>query len=195
MAWITLSAHGKVCCKKVMTLLHQLKSNASGQPRPALKSAAVLAGVIFALDQAVKLLVQGFMAVHEVRSVIPGFFNLVHIHNRGAAFGLLNRSDISWQTPFFIAVTLLTILIIVYLIATTPRQDRLFLFGLSGILSGALGNLVDRIRMGYVIDYLDFFIGPYHWPAFNVADTAISLGAIALLISFYRKERHEPRAH
>ncbi len=154
-----------------------------------------MAGVIFVLDQAVKLLIQNALAVHEVRSVIPGFFNLIHIHNRGAAFGLLNRTDISWQTPFFIAVTLLTVLIIIYLIATTPRQDRFFIFGLSAILSGALGNLVDRVRLGHVIDYLDFFIGPYHWPAFNVADTAISLGAIALIISFYRKERHESRAH
>ena len=178
-----------------MTLIQQFKSNASGQPKAALKSAAVMAGVIFVLDQAVKILIQNALAVHEVRSVIPGFFNLIHIHNRGAAFGLFNRADISWQTPFFIAVTLLTVLIIMYLITTTPRQDRFFIFGLSAILSGALGNLVDRIRLGHVIDYLDFFIGPYHWPAFNVADTAITLGAIALIISFYRKERHESRAH
>lgn len=165
------------------------------QKRADLKAPALLACIIVILDQATKLLIQHALSVHEVRSILPGFFNLVHIHNRGAAFGLLNSTDINWQTPFFIVVTLLTVLVIIFLILTTPRKDRFFIFGLSAILSGALGNLVDRVRLGYVIDYLDFFVGPYHWPAFNIADMAISLGAMALIISFYRKERHESRSH
>ena len=150
-----------------------------------------LGAAIFFLDQLTKLLIQASIPLYESRPIIPGFFDLVHIHNRGAAFGFLNRADIQWQTYFFIAVSALAVVLIFQLLRTVDRQDRVLFTGLGCILGGALGNLLDRIRVGHVIDFLDFYVGSLHWPAFNVADIAISIGGLCLLISFYRrKKRH-----
>ena len=150
-----------------------------------------LGAAIFLLDQLTKALIQASIPLYESRSIIPGFFDLVHIHNRGAAFGFLTRADIQWQTYFFIAVSALAVVLIFQLLRTVDRHDRVLFTGLGCILGGALGNLVDRIRVGHVIDFLDFYVGTLHWPAFNVADIAISIGGLCLLISFYRrKKRH-----
>lgn len=156
----------------------------------ALKTALFTAGIVLILDQLVKFLVQAKFTVWSKQVVIPGLFNLVHVLNKGAAFGILNQEDIHWQTYFFIAVSLVAILVILYLLYSVQDRDKFFVFGLGAILGGALGNLVDRIRLGVVIDYLDFYLGSYHWPAFNIADTAISLGAIAVIISFIKREKN-----
>ncbi len=147
-----------------------------------------IASIVLLLDQLVKLLIENNFSVWSKHVVIPGFFNLVYVLNKGAAFGILNQEDINWQTNFFIAVSLVAILVIVYLLYSVKQRDNLFLFGLGAIWGGALGNLIDRIRLGMVIDYLDFYIGSFHWPAFNIADTAISLGAISIIISFIQRE-------
>ncbi|ACV68405.1 signal peptidase II [Desulfohalobium retbaense] len=150
-----------------------------------------LGAAILALDQLTKLLIQSSIPLYESRTVIPGFFDLVHIHNRGAAFGFLNRADIEWQTYFFIAVSALAVVLIFQLLRTVDRRDMVLFTGLGCILGGALGNLVDRIRVGHVIDFLDIYIGSAHWPAFNIADIGISIGGICILVSFYRrKKRH-----
>lgn len=151
--------------------------------------AALWATGMIALDQATKLWVSSSMEVWTGHPVIPGFFNLVHVLNRGAAFGFLNDGGIAWQRPFFVGVGLAATAVILYLLRTGYARDRLSATALGLILGGALGNLVDRVRMGLVVDFLDFFVGRWHWPAFNVADMGISIGVTALLVSFYIGER------
>lgn len=152
-----------------------------------------LAALILALDQITKAAVAASIPLWSSETVIPGFFNLVHIVNKGSAFGFLNRTDIQWQRPFFIVASLAAIGIILKLLATTPRGKVVAFTGLGLILGGALGNLIDRILTGNVVDFLDFYYGSYHWPAFNVADIGISMGALALIFSFYRSASHASR--
>lgn len=154
------------------------------------KVAAVLSMCILVLDQASKLWVQQAIPLWDSVQVIPGLFNLVHVLNKGAAFGFLADLDGNMQTYFFIGVTGLAIVLIFHLLRTVDRHDPYLFAALGLILGGALGNLADRIRLGMVIDFLDFYVGSHHWPAFNVADMAISTGAILLLISFYKKKRY-----
>ncbi|MBT8764055.1 signal peptidase II [Desulfohalobiaceae bacterium Ax17] len=149
-----------------------------------------LGSLVLILDQITKLWVQNNIPLWSGTTIIPGFFNLVHVLNKGAAFGFLNRADLTWQTYFFIAVSALAIVLIFHLVRTVDRNDQFLFTGLGLILGGALGNMVDRIRLGQVIDFLDFYLGTHHWPAFNVADIAISLGSLALLISFYKRKKN-----
>lgn len=148
-----------------------------------------LAALVFFLDQAVKLLVLHYMGPAQVVSVIPGFFDLVNVRNRGAAFGFLNRSDIAWQFWLFLAATIIAVWAIAVL-ARQSRNDKLLLVGLGLILGGALGNLLDRIRYRAVVDYLDFYLGNWHWPAFNVADMGICIGVfLACLAAWLRRPK------
>ena len=157
--------------------------------RRSYQIAAPLAAGIVIIDQLAKLWVQDHLVLFTTHPVIPGFFNLVHVLNRGAAFGFLNRSDIQWQTYFFFAATALAVMIIFHLLRMARDDDKLLIVGLSCILGGAVGNLIDRIRTGEVVDFLDFYWKNYHWPAFNVADIAIFLGSLGLLVAFYRFRR------
>ena len=161
--------------------------------RLSYKLAGSIALAVILLDQATKLWIQHHMVLYTSRPVAPGFFNLVHVLNRGAAFGFLNRSDIQWQTYFFFAATALAVLIIFHLLRMARNDDKLLITGLGGILGGAIGNLIDRIRTGEVVDFLDFYWKNYHWPAFNVADIAIFLGSLGLLVAFYRMRRPSSR--
>ncbi|MCM0754455.1 signal peptidase II [Desulfovibrio aminophilus] len=145
-------------------------------------------------DLITKAVVQAKLELWESRTVIPGFLDLVHVTNKGAAFGFLNRVDITWQTAFLVAVTLLAVGVMVHLLRQASDQETFLVAGLGLILGGALGNLVDRLRYGEVVDFLDFYVGDWHWPAFNVADIAITLGAFCLLISLYRKKPHASRS-
>ena len=108
--------------------------------------------------------------------VIDGLFNMVNIRNRGAAFGMLNRSDIDWQVWLFSAATILATVVILALIRKSGQAPLLW-SGFSLILGGAYGNLIDRLKEHAVTDFLDFYWGDLHWPAFNVADIAICVGA------------------
>jgi signal peptidase II len=151
---------------------------------------AAVAAVVLVLDQLSKVWIQQAIPVWEKGfTVIPGFFDIVHILNRGAAFGFLNRHDIDWQRPFFVFVSILAMGLIAFMARSKDDDGPFFVYGLGLILGGALGNLVDRIRLGVVIDFLDFYIGDMHWPAFNVADMGICVGAGALLVSFYQQRR------
>ncbi len=151
---------------------------------------AALAGVVVALDQLTKLWIQQAIPVWEKGfTVIPGFFDIVHVLNRGAAFGFLNRHDIDWQRPFFVVVSILAVGLIAMLARSRDDDGPFYVYGLGLILGGALGNLVDRVRLGVVVDFLDFYVGEWHWPAFNVADMGICIGAGALLVSFYQQRR------
>jgi signal peptidase II len=137
-----------------------------------------LAALIVAVDQLAKYAaVQGLAAGKAVE--VTSFFNLVLVYNAGAAFSFLSDAA-GWQRALFIAIALIASAWIVYLLRKYPQQ-RLFALALALVLAGAVGNVIDRIRIGAVIDFLDFHALGYHWPAFNVADSAITCGA-ALLI-------------
>jgi signal peptidase II len=154
------------------------------------KIVSTLALIVFVLDQATKVWVQSTIELWSGYQVIPGFFNMVHVLNKGAAFGFLNRADMHWQTYFFIAVSALAIVLIWHLVRTVHRKDPVLFTGLGLILGGAVGNMIDRIRIGQVIDFIDFHVAGHHWPAFNVADIAITVGAFCLLVSFYQRKNN-----
>jgi signal peptidase II len=149
------------------------------------------AAVIIALDQITKSAVTSHFALYDVREVIPGFFNLVYVLNPGAAFGFLADASETFRYIFFTGVTVLAAaLIIYYLVKSNPRHPLLAV-ALTLIFSGAVGNLIDRIRFGAVVDFLDVYVGTAHWPAFNVADSAITVGAILMIweMILNRKEK------
>ena len=137
-----------------------------------------LAALIAALDQLSKFAMTGILTAGVNIEVAP-FFNLVLVHNRGAAFSLLSNAS-GWQREFFISIAVIASVWVVYLLRRHPRQT-LFCLALSLILGGAIGNVIDRVLYGAVIDFLDFHAAGYHWPAFNVADSAITCGAVLLV--------------
>lgn len=144
-----------------------------------------------ALDQAVKAFIVRSVPHLASEVVIPGFFNLTRVHNRGAIFGLGSRSDSSVLSLLMMAASLLALALVVYYFVKTPAADRLMKVALSLVLAGALGNHLDRIFRGHVVDFLDFHIGRAHWPFFNVADTCISVGA-GLLVYIFIFRRNAP---
>ena len=139
--------------------------------------------IVIALDQVTKLAIQTYLVVHEVIGV-TAFFNLRLIYNPGAAFSFLSEAG-GWQRWLFIG---LSCAVSVYLIGwlRTVSHQRLQPFSLALILGGAIGNLIDRIRIGMVIDFLDVYYQGWHFPTFNVADSAVTLGAVALILSLFR---------
>lgn len=140
-----------------------------------------IAAVVFAIDQVSKCLIIQWLGNRPGIELIPGILNLVYVRNRGAAFGFLNRSDIEWQFWLFAIATCIAVWAI-FMLAKNARP--LLLIGLGLILGGACGNLLDRIRFRAVTDFLDFYWTDWHWPAFNIADTAICIGvAIAGIAS------------
>ena len=147
----------------------------------------ILSAVIIVLDLWTKHLVLESIALHDSISVIPNFFQLVHVRNTGAAFGLGANAS-SKIVPLLLNVGAIAVFCVVVVYAfRTAVTDRLLQTGLHLILGGAIGNLLDRFRFGYVVDFLDVYIGSHHWPAFNVADSAICIG-IALLFLDMRKK-------
>jgi signal peptidase II len=147
------------------------------------------------LDQLTKLWVVQAIPPHSVIKVITGFFNLVHIYNRGAAFGLLSNLSTTLASLFFVFTTLIILGVLSYLYWRLSREQILAAIGYSLIMSGALGNLIDRIRLGEVIDFLDFYLGRHHWPAFNVADSLICVGAGFLFLAIWRAEGEANVSH
>ncbi len=140
------------------------------------------AGVLF-LDQTSKAVVSSTLRMHEIRPIIPGLFNLTRIHNTGAAFGLLAGQASPMRTLFFLAVSFLAMGVVVWMLFRLPSEQKLEQIALSLIFGGALGNVVDRVRLGEVVDFVDIYFRSYHWPAFNVADSAITISVIILLYS------------
>jgi len=137
---------------------------------------------VLLLDQMTKLWVVSRFALHESQPLISGFFNLVHVRNRGMAFGIMNRPGPDWGFTLLLGATLAAVGLLLFWFYSLKPKDRGLVLPLSLILGGAVGNLLDRIRTGEVIDFLDFYIGPYHWPAFNVADSAITVGTLWLAV-------------
>ena len=134
---------------------------------------------LIVLDQATKLIIVRTMELHTSIPVIRNFFDIVHARNQGAAFGILRDSSI--RLPFLISVSLLAVLVIVALFRKLRPEQKLSAWGLSLVLSGAVGNLIDRVRLGEVVDFLSAHWHEHYWPAFNVADSAITLGVALML--------------
>jgi len=145
--------------------------------------------VLIILDQVTKYIIHKGMALHESIPVVPGFFNITYIRNPGAAFGFLAGASPTFRYVFFIGITIAAIGLILHYLRTYAAGDQLLTISLGMILSGAVGNLIDRVRFGEVIDFLDVYLGTSHWPAFNVADSAISVGAFILFIHLIRQKK------
>ena len=151
------------------------------------RTLTIICSVILALDQATKLYIDANFRLHESIPMIDGLFNLTYVRNKGAAFGIFADSAI--RIPFFITVSIIAMLGILWYIRRLRDDQKLAVFSLSLVFSGALGNLIDRIRLGEVIDFLDVYWQRHHWPAFNVADSAITVGVTLLFIDMWREDR------
>jgi signal peptidase II len=145
-------------------------------------------GMIILLDQLTKVLILHFLPLYSAIEIIPGFFNLVHVRNTGAAFSILAGANSVWRQSLFIGLTLFVVAIILFAYGRVRPEDRWTRTAYTLITGGALGNLIDRLRFGEVIDFLDCYVGSYHWPAFNLADSAITVGALMLAVSILRSK-------
>lgn len=164
---------------------------AASHPWAALPLYAIALAVT-ALDQASKLVIVSAMRLGQSVPVIPGLFDISYVLNPGAAFGILASRSSAFRSPFFVLVSLLAICLIVYYYHQHLHEPaRLPAAALGLILGGAVGNLIDRLRLGMVIDFLDFHVSGYHWPAFNVADASISVGVGLMLLQMLREWRRE----
>ena len=158
--------------------------------RRRLSLLAILAAVVL-LDQASKAWVKRSLDLHEVRPIVDGFLSLSHVQNRGAAFGILSDADLPYQSAIFSVVSFLALGAIAVYASRLPIDARLPRFALSLVLGGAVGNLIDRIRLGYVVDFVHVYWRRYQWPDFNVADSAISVGVVLLLLDMIRTPEHD----
>jgi signal peptidase II len=136
---------------------------------------AVVALVVL-LDQITKAIVLKMMPLFKSIVVIPGFFSLTHVHNPGGAFGFLAQNGSPWRHWMFLGAAVVALSMILYFHHQTPKTHPYLGLGLSLIFGGAIGNLIDRLRFGEVIDFLDFYAAHFHWPTFNVADSAVTIG-------------------
>ncbi len=139
------------------------------------------AGLIVLVDQIVKAIVLKSLPLYHSIPVIPGFFNITHIHNPGGAFGFLAGNASHWRFILFTCASTLAIGLILYFYTKLPPGYAWLRAGLTLIFGGAVGNLIDRLRYKEVIDFLDFYLGALHWPAFNVADSAITIGILIFI--------------
>ena len=138
----------------------------------------VVAGLVVLADQITKALIWKYLPYHQSVTVIAGFFDLTHIHNPGGAFGIMANMGETARTVVFLLASSLAVGLIFYFYRKTPPSFTFLAVGFALIFGGAIGNLVDRVRLGVVVDFLDIYIGKYHWPAFNVADSAITVGMV-----------------
>ncbi len=142
----------------------------------------IVSVIVVILDQITKALVRPALALHESREVIPGFLDLTRVHNTGAAFGMLNAAEFPMKTLVLSLVATIALGGVAWYAATVPLGDRLARLGIAGVLGGAIGNLIDRATSGYVLDFVDAYWGDWHFWAFNVADAAITVGVIFMIL-------------
>ena len=145
------------------------------------------------IDIITKNLIKSKLILYESIPVIDGFFNIVYVLNPGAAFSFLHDMNESYRQLFFVAVTIVAIIVVLYIFAR--EKSKINLTGFALILSGAFGNLLDRIFIGKVVDFLDFYYKSYHFPAFNVADSCITIGVSFIIIDmlFFNKKKSEEK--
>jgi signal peptidase II len=151
---------------------------------------AIFATVVLILDQASKYAIQNFTPIGSTHILIPGVLNLVHTSNPGVAFGLLADSETPWRAPLLILFSVAVIGLIAWLLVSDRAGGWLGQCGMALILGGAAGNVLDRIVRHSVTDFIDFYVGSHHWYTFNVADSAIVVGAALVLLDLLRDWRH-----
>lgn len=144
---------------------------------------------IVSLDQITKTYIANTMHLHESITVIPGYFNLTYIRNPGAAFGIMGSTSSGFRLIFFFLTSLFAMGLLITIFLRLDSRDWWGQMTIASIFGGAIGNFIDRLQYGEVIDFLDFYINGYHWPAFNVADSAISIGVCSLLVLFAFENR------
>jgi signal peptidase II len=168
-------------------------NSASRGPHAMRKYHFLIAILVVLLDRFTKWLVATNITLHDSIVVIPGFFRLTHVQNTGAAFGLFAESSSEWKIAILVMFSLLALVVVSALLWKNSHALTSTGVGLALILGGALGNLWDRILTGHVVDFFDFYVGTYHWPAFNVADSAIVIGALMLVaeILFAKSPEHK----
>jgi signal peptidase II len=152
------------------------------------QDAGIIAAAVLVLDQASKLWINAALPRYAHIEVLPQFLNIVHVRNPGIAFGLFQNIPESFRAALLIATTLLALGLLVFLLAQSQQNSRLERWNLALIMGGAVGNLIDRVRLGEVIDFVDaHWMNQYHWPAFNVADACISTGITFLVLIEIRR--------
>lgn len=154
----------------------------------------IVAVTVVVLDQITKALIRPALALHESREIIPGFLDLTRVHNTGAAFGMLNAVDFPFKTIVLSLVAAVALGGVAWYAATVPLTDRLARLGIAGVLGGAIGNLIDRATSGYVLDFVDAYWRGWHFWAFNVADAAITIGVIFMILDILGIGRRTERA-
>lgn len=147
---------------------------------------------IVAADQVSKILVAGSLGVGQSVPLIPGLLHFTLVRNTGMAFGLLSGSEIPFKAALVTLLSIAAMGAVTYYALKSPQSERLTRIGLTCILGGAIGNIIDRVRLGYVVDFVDVFYGDAHWPAFNVADSCICVGVGLLLLDSIRRRGDEP---
>ena len=145
---------------------------------------------VIVADQVTKYLVREAVPLFDSRTIVPGFVNLVHVRNEGIAFGVLNAADFEYKWLVTTGLAAVALVGITYYARHLRPDERLARTGLTLILGGALGNLIDRLHAGYVVDFLDVYWGNWHFWAFNVADAAINLGAVLVFVELLFVRRH-----
>jgi signal peptidase II len=147
--------------------------------------------VVVLFDFLTKACISSSMSLHDSFVVVGGFLNITYVRNPGAAFSFLADAPAIFRAIFFMTVTVLAIILVLYYIAKSKIEEPIMIFSLSLILSGAVGNLIDRVRFGEVVDFIDVYISSYHWPAFNVADSAITVGAAIMILELTRGRKKQ----
>ena len=150
----------------------------------------VIAASILVLDQVSKALVRAWLPLHSSVTVIPEFLDFRYVRNTGAAFGLLNSADIPFKAEIMTAVALFALAAIAFYASRVTPDEPLSKLGLAAVLGGAVGNLIDRVTFGYVVDFVDVYWRDWHFWAFNVADAAITVGACCLILDMAVLHRH-----
>ncbi len=150
--------------------------------------------MVILLDQLTKLWIVREFVLYESRVVVPGLFNLTYLTNNGAAFSMLAGTPALWRQVLFITIALVALILLVIAHHRFGRQSAWYTVGMALIAGGAVGNLIDRVRQGAVIDFLDVYVGDHHWPAFNVADAGITIGVTVFIfvsVLFDRADRQQ----
>jgi len=154
----------------------------------------LIALFVIVLDRLAKLVVEHKIPLHDGIQIIPGFFRLTHLENRGAAFGLFADSPSPWKIGALVLFSVIALVVVSALLWKNSHTISITGIGLALILGGAVGNLWDRLTAGHVTDFLLFYVGRYQWPAFNVADSAISIGIVLMAIDSFRPRTHSHEA-
>lgn len=149
---------------------------------------------ILIADQVTKIYVHSNFTLHESKPVVEGFFSFTYVRNPGAAFGMLRDAPDFFRRAFFLSITPIALFVLFYFLLTVRDEDDIQIAAISLVFSGAIGNYIDRVRFQYVIDFLDFYIGSTHYPAFNVADISIVCGVFMWFYCIFKEDMEKKKA-